>query len=55
MDAGLLTRLDHAAYLGRELAGAETALAPGDPYIQDAAPEQPCGPSCSSNRCSPSD
>ncbi len=32
---GLLSRLDHAAYLGRELAGAEAALALGLPYIQD--------------------
>ncbi len=33
---GLLSRLDHAAYLGRELAKAETALALGLPYTQDA-------------------
>ena len=32
---GLLSRLDHAAYLGRELAKAETALALGLPYAQD--------------------
>jgi tetrahydromethanopterin S-methyltransferase subunit A len=35
----LLSRLDHAAYLGRELARAEDALLSGQPYIQDAAPE----------------
>jgi hypothetical protein len=35
----LVTRLDHAAYLGRELARAEWALKAGDPYVQDAAPE----------------
>jgi tetrahydromethanopterin S-methyltransferase subunit A len=34
----LLTRLDHAAYLGRELAGAEQALKTGEPFIQDKAP-----------------
>lgn len=33
---GLLSRLDHAAYLGRELARAETALKLGQPYTQDA-------------------
>ncbi len=34
---GLLSRLDHAAYLGRELAKAEAALALNLPYTQDAA------------------
>lgn len=33
---GLLSRLDHAAYLGRELAKAEAALAMDLPYTQDA-------------------
>lgn len=32
---GLLSRLDHAAYLGRELAKAETALNLSIPYKQD--------------------
>jgi len=36
--AGLVSRLDHAAYLGRELARAEHALHAGTPYRQDAAP-----------------
>lgn len=36
----LISRLDHAAYLGRELARAEQALQSGQPYVQDAAPEQ---------------
>ena len=35
----LLTRLDHSAYLGRELARAEQALRSGTGYTQDAAPE----------------
>jgi tetrahydromethanopterin S-methyltransferase subunit A len=36
--AGLVSRLDHAAYLGRELARAEHALPSGTRYQQDAAP-----------------
>jgi tetrahydromethanopterin S-methyltransferase subunit A len=39
-EKGLISRLDHAAYLGRELARAEHALSSGEPYVQDAAPEQ---------------
>ncbi len=35
---GLLSRLDHAAYLGRELARAEAALTFDLPYTQDAPP-----------------
>lgn len=35
---GLLTRLDHAAYLGQELARAHDALLTGRPFVQDAAP-----------------
>lgn len=34
---GWMTRLDHAAYLGRELARAERALQDGTPYVQDGA------------------
>ncbi len=37
---GLLTRLDHAAYLGCELARAERALRAGETYVQDGAPER---------------
>ena len=33
---GLVSRLDHAAYLGRELAKAEAALKSGKGYVQDA-------------------
>ncbi|MDA8259191.1 MAG: tetrahydromethanopterin S-methyltransferase subunit A [Betaproteobacteria bacterium] len=35
---GLISRLDHAAYLGRELARAQHALATGEDYVQDCAP-----------------
>ena len=34
----LVTRLDHAAYLGRELARAEQSLLDGSSFVQDAAP-----------------
>jgi tetrahydromethanopterin S-methyltransferase subunit A len=40
IERGLISRLDHAAYLGRELARAERALENGGPYVQDAAPER---------------
>ncbi len=46
IERGLLTRLDHAAYLGRELARSEHALLSGEAYVQDAAPEQ-CSAHCS--------
>lgn len=52
VDRGLLTRLDHAAYVGRELARAEHALSSGDPYVQDAAPER-CGGHCVKAACCP--
>jgi tetrahydromethanopterin S-methyltransferase subunit A len=39
IDRNLMSRLDHAAYLGRELARAEHALSSGEAYVQDAAPE----------------
>jgi tetrahydromethanopterin S-methyltransferase subunit A len=38
IEAGLISRLDHAAYLGRELARAEAALRDGGDYVQDKAP-----------------
>ncbi len=56
IDRGLISRLDHAAYLGRELARAEQSLKSGEPFIQDAAHELAapftlasvaCGPACS--------
>ncbi len=52
---GLVSQLDHAAYLGRELASAQRALDTGIDYVQDAAPgveassaAADCGPSCKS-------
>jgi tetrahydromethanopterin S-methyltransferase subunit A len=55
----LVSQLDHAAYLGRELASAERSLRTGEPYVQDRAPGEPmlsqeptttesCGPACAS-------
>lgn len=38
IDARLISRLDHAAYLGRELARAESSLRDGTDYTQDKAP-----------------
>ncbi|MGE0201623.1 MAG: DUF4346 domain-containing protein [Candidatus Melainabacteria bacterium] len=36
VDRGLITRMDHAAYIGKELARAEQALKEGWEYVQDA-------------------
>ncbi len=38
IERGLVSRLDHAAYLGRELARAEESLRTGASYVQDRAP-----------------
>jgi tetrahydromethanopterin S-methyltransferase subunit A len=46
IERGLLTRLDHAAYLGRELARAEQSPSSGTRYVQDAAPQE-CAADCS--------
>lgn len=50
---GHVSQLDHAAYLGRELASAKRALDTGTDYVQDAAsgvqapePTSDCGPNC---------
>lgn len=57
IDRGLLTRLDHAAYLGRELARAEQSLTSGSRFVQDAAPgeiEKSAGQtSCVEASCAP--
>jgi len=37
VERGLITRLDHAVYLGRELAKAEVSIKTGAIYEQDAA------------------
>ncbi len=37
-ERGIVSRLDHAVYLGRELARAEESLRSGTPYVQDRAP-----------------
>ncbi len=38
IERGIVSRLDHAVYLGRELARAEETLRTGAPYMQDRAP-----------------
>ena len=54
IEAGLISRLDHAAYLGRELARAEVSLASGAAYVQDraagvlAADNEGCTSACGS-------
>lgn len=53
IDEKLISRLDHAAYLGRELARAEQALKTGENYVQDRAPGElaQANPQCSSTGC----
>ena len=56
IERGLVSRLDHAAYLGRELARAHHTLRTGEPYVQDRAPgelelEPPASPPASSAPC----
>lgn len=51
IDIGAVSRMDHAAYLARELTLAERALDQGTDYVQDRAPGPPpatcsCGPDC---------
>jgi len=46
IDRNLVSRLDHAAYLGCELARAEQAILSGEGYVQDAAPEAASTASC---------
>ncbi len=52
VERGLVSRLDHAVYLGRELARAEESLRTGRPYVQDRAPglSQEAAESCA---CAP--
>ena len=59
IERGVLSRLDHAVYLGRELARAEESLRTGVPYVQDRAPgalsveeeQENCG--CNGSTCTP--
>jgi tetrahydromethanopterin S-methyltransferase subunit A len=51
VEKGLISRLDHAAYLGRELACAEQALKTNTPYVQDGAPERSNVLSTMNNSC----
>ncbi len=44
IELDLLTRLDHAAYLGHELARAAHALRTGEPFEQDAPPGEALPP-----------
>jgi tetrahydromethanopterin S-methyltransferase subunit A len=60
IERNLVTRLDHAAYLGRELARAEQSLLQGTPFVQDAAPgtlfsASPAGPTEADGACGCSD
>lgn len=50
----LVTRLDHAAYLGRELARAERSLLDGTPFVQDAAPGELPAPASDAACCTQS-
>ena len=56
IERNLLGRLDHAAYLGRELARAERSLITGEPYVQDRAPGEvdvPTGSCGCADACAP--
>jgi len=48
---GLCSRLDHAAYLGRELARADAALLSGERYVLDAAAETASPPAAEVRCC----
>jgi tetrahydromethanopterin S-methyltransferase subunit A len=47
----IVSRLDHAAYLGRELARAERSLKDGTVYVQDRAPEPEQLPAATGSSC----
>ena len=51
IEKNLVSRLDHAAYLGRELARAEESLKTSMPYVQGGAPEQEPADSPSACAC----
>ncbi|HET8578065.1 MAG TPA: DUF4346 domain-containing protein [Methylomirabilota bacterium] len=54
IEAGLISRLDHAAYLGRELGRAEHALLTESPYRQDGVSERGASSAKATGCCSPS-
>ncbi len=52
IDLGLLGRLDHACYFGKELARAAESLKTGTPYQQDKAQDEPEVPeACVGKKC----
>lgn len=51
IERGLVTRLDHAAYLGQELARAERALRDGARFVQDKAAGSGPRPSVADGSC----
>lgn len=51
IEEALVGRLDHAAYLGRELARAEHALEEGTAFVQDRAPEAEADPEAAASGC----
>ncbi len=53
VERGVVSRLDHAVYLGRELARAEESLRTGRPYAQDRAPGPPEPDTSQTCACAP--
>lgn len=53
IELDLVSKLDHACYLGKELARAEESLRTGKPYVQDRAQDQPEEPSQKTAVCKP--
>ena len=55
IEGGLLTRLDHTAYLDREPALADRSLRLGDRYVRDCTPDSQRAPSSGACRCEAGD
>ncbi len=56
IEKGMISRLDHAAYLGRELARAQASLLAGKEFVQDGAPQrlhlgEKGAPCCGTDTC----